>query len=114
MGIFMTKPTVGLVLPDKQPIADDLFFAQRAEEAGFASLWCYELSRDSQVRAVCVARETSTIEVGTCVSLWHATPVSAAMRVAEIQRWSEGRFRLGLGVGTEASNRDHHNTSYVR
>jgi alkanesulfonate monooxygenase SsuD/methylene tetrahydromethanopterin reductase-like flavin-dependent oxidoreductase (luciferase family) len=110
----MTVPTLGLVLPDKQPIADDLLFARRAEEAGFTSIWCYELSRDSQVRAVCVAQHTSVIEVGTCVSLWHATPVSAAMRVAEIQRWSAGRFQLGLGVGTEASNHDHHGTSYAR
>ena len=107
-------PGLGLVLPDKQPIVDDVRFARLAEDAGFTSLWCYELSRDSQIRAVCVARETVAIEVGTCVSLWHSTPVATAMRAAEIQRWCDGRFHLGLGVGTEASNRDHHGTSYAR
>lgn len=110
----MTAPKLGIVLPDKQPIADDVRFARLAEDAGFSSLWCYELSRDSQIRAVCLARETDTIAVGTCVSLWHSTPVAAAMRVAEIQRWCEGRFHLGLGVGTEASNVDHHGTTYTR
>ncbi|MCE0765082.1 LLM class flavin-dependent oxidoreductase [Pseudonocardia kujensis] len=107
-------PKLGLVLPDDQPVDEDIRAARLAEDAGFSTIWCYELSRDSQVRAACVAQHTTRIDVGTCVSLWHSTPVATAMRVAEIQRWSGGRFVFGLGVGTEASSRDHHDTPYSR
>ncbi len=85
-----------------------------AEEAGFASVMVpdhYLMARDMQppwdqptydalVQLGGVARETSTIEIGTLLSpITFRHPAVMAKAAVTLDEMSGGRFKLGLGVG---------------
>ncbi|MET7423754.1 LLM class F420-dependent oxidoreductase [Dactylosporangium sp. NPDC005555] len=89
---------------------DQLAFAQRAERLGFEGFFRsdhYMATRggapgptDSWVTLGALARETSTIRLGTLVS--SATfryPGPLAVAVAQVDAMSGGRVELGLGTG---------------
>jgi alkanesulfonate monooxygenase SsuD/methylene tetrahydromethanopterin reductase-like flavin-dependent oxidoreductase (luciferase family) len=81
--------------------------ARRAEEAGFDSVWVSEhhFFDDGYAPSVfpfvaAIARETSTIDVGTSVALaplYH--PVRLAEDAATVDLLSDGRFTLGIANG---------------
>jgi probable F420-dependent oxidoreductase len=82
--------------------------AQRAEKAGFDSVWTIEFfNAHGLVRLAAVAAATDRVQVGTAIAYaFMRTPVLAATAAMDIDEISGGRMILGLGSGTERMNRD--------
>src|SRR3954452_17736709 len=74
--------------------------AKLAEDVGLESVWVSETwGSDATVLAAWIAAHTSRIAIGTGVLQMPArTPAAAAMAAATLDRLSNGRLRLGLGV----------------
>lgn len=107
-------PQVGLVVPEQLMGADLVSFAVSIEDAGLQSAWFTEIGREALVRAAFAAAATSRITIGTAVSLWTRSPVTAATAAAELHQLSSGRFAYGLGCGTQWHNENWHGIDYAR
>ncbi|TDD29305.1 LLM class F420-dependent oxidoreductase [Kribbella turkmenica] len=79
---------------------DHLRLVKEAERLGFSVTWAAEAyGSDAATLLAWIAAQTSTIDVGAAVFQIPArTPAMAAMTAATLDRLSNGRFRLGLGV----------------
>ena len=99
----MNAPGIILVA-DK--IADQVDLAQRAEDAGFGSVWSVEFySRNGLVRLAAVAAATKRVKVGTGICYaYMRSPVLNAAAAMDIDEISGGRMILGLGSGTKSMN----------
>jgi probable F420-dependent oxidoreductase len=89
-------------------IAGQVRAAQRAEAAGFESVWTTEFfNANGLVRLTAVAAATERVKVGTAIAYaFMRTPMLAASGAMDIDELSGGRMILGLGSGTERMNRD--------
>ena len=79
--------------------------AQRAEQAGLDAFYLAESASDAVVFAQAALGATTHMQVGTEVTnarLRH--PAAAAMAASELDEWSGGRFRMGLGVSNPRFN----------
>lgn len=76
--------------------------AQRAEAAGLYRVWTTEYNTyDAMIRSALIAASTERIQIGTGITYaFSRRPVALAAAAADIQVASEGRFTLGLGMGT--------------
>lgn len=102
---------VGIELPQVRPVApttrEELTaFAATAEEAGFAAAWVMEPhfgtshGLDPLVTLSFAAAATSTIRLGVSVLVLPThQPVRLARTAATLDRLSDGRLTLGVGVG---------------
>lgn len=73
--------------------------AVEAETIGLDAVWCTETGSDSLLQAYEVARSTSTIGVGTAITVALArSPMTVAYSAWGISEASGGRFTLGLGT----------------
>src|SRR5947207_6571098 len=110
-------PKLGYLLPtrertmeDRQETAPLLALAERAERLGFDSIWVGDslLARprhDPLTLLAAVAARTRKAELGTAVLLPALrNPVVLAQQVATLDRISEGRFILGVGIATDVLN----------
>ena len=117
-------PQFGLVLPHFGNRPDPtrlLEAAVRAEEAGFDSLWVrdrlvagaphgLELEAggttffEPLVTLAAVAGVTSRVSLGTAVLLPNRHPLRLLQEVGTLWQLSNGRLRLGLGLGVGALN----------
>lgn len=97
-GLILAAPT----------IAGQVRAAQRAEAAGFESVWTTEFfNAHGLVRLTAVAAATERVQVGTAIAYaFMRTPMLAASAAMDIDELSGGRMILGLGSGTERMNRD--------
>ena len=79
---------------------DHLRLVKEAEALGFAVTWAAEAyGSDAATLLSWIAAQTTTIDVGAAVFQIPArTPAMTAMTAATLDRLSNGRFRLGLGV----------------
>ncbi|MEU8226715.1 LLM class F420-dependent oxidoreductase [Kribbella sp. NPDC048915] len=79
---------------------DHLRLAKEAEALGYSVTWAAEAyGSDAATLLSWIAAQTTTIDVGSAVFQIPArTPAMAAMTAATLDRLSNGRFRLGLGV----------------
>src|SRR5579859_6056230 len=76
--------------------------ARRAEQAGFDAFWVSDdlFLRSAWVILASVARETSRIQLGTCiVNPYTQHPAEIAMAIATLDELSGGRALLGLSSG---------------
>jgi probable F420-dependent oxidoreductase len=72
--------------------------AQRAEEDGYAGVWCAETAHDPFIPLALAARQTGRLEVGTGIAVAFArNPMSMAVVANDCQLYARGRFLLGLG-----------------
>jgi len=74
----------------------------QAEDLGFSQLWVSHdlFFRSAPVALAVLARETSTIRIGSAVlNPYSLHPAEIAMVAATMQEVSEGRFLLGLAAG---------------
>ncbi len=107
-------PRMGYLLPTRErtmsgepETAPLLMLAERAEKAGFDSLWVGDslLARprhDPLTLLAAVAARTSRVELGTSVLLPALrNPVVLAQQVSTLDRIAEGRVILGVGIGSE-------------
>ncbi len=78
--------------------------AALAEELGYESVWVSQLanSEDAPTVAAAYACATETIGIGVALVVIYARhPTSAVQMATTVDTLSNGRFRLGLGVGHE-------------
>jgi probable F420-dependent oxidoreductase len=72
--------------------------AKRAESLGYAGVWSAETSHDPLFPLLLAAEHTDRIELGTGITVAFArSPMTLAASAYDLQRFSEGRFLLGLG-----------------
>ncbi len=95
-GIILGSPT----------IAGQMKTAQRAEAAGFESVWTTEFfNAHGLVRLAAVATATERVKLGTAIAYaFMRTPMLAASAAMDIDEISGGRMILGLGSGTQRMN----------
>jgi len=105
----------GLLLPPAD-VMDPTGIATTAESMGYGSVWIPELwGSDAFVQLGVIARETDTIELGTAIAnVFSRSPAVLAMAAATVDRFSDGRMRLGTGVSTPKAIEDLHGMAYER
>ena len=96
----------GFTLKPDHSIERTIALTQQAEAAGFEYAWLFDshvLWRDPYPLLTLMARETSRIRLGTCVTN-PATrePSVTASLLAELNEISGGRMDLGIGRGDSA------------
>lgn len=86
---------------------------QRAEEQGYDFISCGELSHDS-ILTMCVAATASErIELQTSVTIaFPRAPMILAMEAWDLQKFSQGRFLLGLGSQVKGHNERRFSTPW--
>jgi len=72
--------------------------AKRVENAGFDTVWVAETARDSLIQAAVLASATSSVTIGTNITLaFPRSPTVTALQAWDLDALSQGRFTLGLG-----------------
>lgn len=73
--------------------------AQTLEKLGIDCAWTFEAAHDAFFPLAFAAAATTRLEIGTNIAVAFArTPFSTAQIAWDLQRYSNGRFRLGLGT----------------
>ena len=77
--------------------------ARAAEDAGFAGMWANDTQHNPFVSLAVAAQSTTRIELGTGIAVAFArNPMTVANVGWDLQGYSGGRFRLGLGSQIQA------------
>ncbi len=77
--------------------------AREYEALGFDCIWTFEAMSDAFIPLAHAAAATSRIEIGTNIAVAFArSPFAMAQIAWDLQRDSDGRFRLGLGTQVRA------------
>jgi probable F420-dependent oxidoreductase len=109
---------VGIAVPIQYPLTvlEGVELAQRAEAAGYDSLWVPEdVGLDAFVLMTVIAGVTTRLHLGTgIVPILTRTPSLLAMTIASITQVAPGRIRLGLGVSTPHIVQNWHGMAYDR
>ncbi|HEX6387428.1 MAG TPA: TIGR03617 family F420-dependent LLM class oxidoreductase [Anaerolineae bacterium] len=75
------------------------------EEIGFDGLWTAEAGADAFLPLVLAAEHSRRIDLGTSIAVaFPRTPTILAHIAWDLQRYSKGRFILGLGTQVKAHN----------
>lgn len=73
------------------------------ERLGFDGVWTFEATNDAFFPLAYAAANTSKIDLGTNIAVAFArTPFAMAQTAWDLQRYSNGRFHLGLGTQVRA------------
>jgi len=77
--------------------------AQAIEAAGYDGAWTFEATNDAFLPLAYAAAATKRIEIGTNIAVAFArAPFSMAQTAWDLQRYSNGRLKLGLGTQVRA------------
>jgi probable F420-dependent oxidoreductase len=77
--------------------------ARSAESAGYAGAFTGEVSSDPFLPLALAAEATTALELGTSIAVAFArSPMTLAYTAYDLQRFSQGRFILGLGAQIKA------------
>jgi len=77
--------------------------ARELEAAGYDCVWTFEATNDAFFPLAFAAAATTRLEIGTNIAVAFArTPFSMAQTAWDLQRYSNGRLRLGLGTQVRA------------
>lgn len=77
--------------------------AADAEAAGYDGVWVAEVANDPFLALTVAAEHTSRVVVGTSIAVAFArSPMTVATVAHDLQRFSQGRFVLGLGSQIQA------------
>jgi len=106
---------IGFRCSEGGPVFDEaLAEAEFAESVGFDSVWVAEhhgwdtFWPSSHLALAGLATRTDRLELGTSVTLLpEANPLRLAGEVALLDQISDGRFRLGVGVGWHAQEMEN-------
>ncbi|MFC7157151.1 LLM class flavin-dependent oxidoreductase [Halomarina halobia] len=110
---------IGLVLPDEFShfsLDQTLHFAERADDAGFHSVWKQEASGSNGLLTLgAISQCTSDVRLGMGVaSVFSRTPALLGMSAVTLDRLSDGRALLGLGVSSPPLVETWHGTEFER
>src|SRR3954454_19465173 len=73
--------------------------ARELEDRGYAGVWSSEADHDPFLPLLSAAQATTRLHVGTAIAVAFArSPMTLAMTAHDLQRYSHGRFVLGLGT----------------
>ena len=79
-------------------------YAQVAEELGYDSFWVPDhplLMPDCWAQLAALAAITRKIRLGPLVNcIFYRSPLALARAASDVDRWSQGRLVLGLGIGS--------------
>ena len=103
---------IGVTLPSRKgPISSVGDKARRAEEAGFQSVWTYEVYRNpfTLLSVAAAATERATLGTGLAAA-FSRSPFEAANAAADIDDMSGGRMLFGLGSGVPEFLRAFHSS----
>jgi len=79
--------------------------ATKAEELGFDAVWTAETAHDSFLPHPLIAEHTDEVEMGTQIATsFTRSPMVLAYQSWDLQRYSDGRFILGLGTQVKGHN----------
>ncbi|HJP64818.1 MAG TPA: TIGR03617 family F420-dependent LLM class oxidoreductase [Actinomycetota bacterium] len=79
--------------------------AQKAEAAGYESVWVAETARSAYVQAALACQATTAVSIGTDIALaFPRSPTITAMVARDLAELSGGRFILGLGTQVKRIN----------
>jgi probable F420-dependent oxidoreductase len=79
--------------------------ATRAEELGYDAVWSAETANDSFLPHSLVAEHTGSVDMGTQIATsFTRSPMVLAYQSWDLQRYSDGRFILGLGTQVKGHN----------
>lgn len=88
--------------------------ARRIEEMGFDGITAPEAGHDPFLPLVIAAEHTERIALGTNVAIaFPRSPFAVAQIAWDLQRWSGGRFRLGLGTQVKGHNERRYSTPWT-
>lgn len=97
------SPRTGLLFLGAPAVGEMVSLAQRAEAAGFESVWVAEtrLTRDAITPVAAIALGTELLRVGTgIVNVFTRNPVLLALTFATLDELAPGRIVMGLGTGS--------------
>jgi probable F420-dependent oxidoreductase len=83
---------------------DDLPATARDIEArGYAAIWASEVAHDPFLQLLAAGQATERLQVGTAIAVAFArSPMTLAHTAYDLQRYTKGRFVLGLGTQIKA------------
>jgi probable F420-dependent oxidoreductase len=114
----MENRRLGIAVPIQHPLTvpQCVELAQRAEAAGYESLWVPEVvGADAFVLMTAMAGATRHLRLGTgIVPILTRTPSLLAMTMASLAQLAPGRLRLGLGISTPNIIHNWHGLAYDR
>ena len=89
-----------------QPRLDQIpFYAAAAEMLGFDGFWVAETNSDPFLNLTLAAEHSSKLTLGTAIAVaFPRSPAVLAYTAWDLQRFSRGRFILGLGPQVKAHN----------
>ena len=88
----------GVILPGGVDFALAQRLAQEAEAAGAEAVWIPDVRREPYLLSAAALSTTARVDVGTNVAVAFArSPALTAEAAWDLNRWSGGRFVLGLG-----------------
>jgi probable F420-dependent oxidoreductase len=77
--------------------------ARDLEERGYAGVWASEADHDPFLPLLSAGEATTRLQVGTAIAVAFArSPMTLAMTAHDLQRYTRGRFVLGLGTQVRA------------
>lgn len=101
------------ILGDNLRLAEIGELAEKAEAAGFESVWTGEYWHSGFQAAGAVARATSVVRVGTgIVQAFPRTPLMTAIEALDLDEIAGGRLVLGLGPQVQRYNERLHGIEY--
>jgi probable F420-dependent oxidoreductase len=87
--------------------------AKSIEAAGYDSIMTPEAGHDPFLPLMTIAEHTSTLRFGTGVAIaFPRSPFVTAQMAWDLQRFSGGRFMLGLGTQVKGHNERRYSTSW--
>jgi alkanesulfonate monooxygenase SsuD/methylene tetrahydromethanopterin reductase-like flavin-dependent oxidoreductase (luciferase family) len=107
---------LGITMPSRTaPLSRFGDYARMADEAGFESVWTYELYRNPFSILTGAAATTSRAELCTgLATAFTRSPFEAANAAADVDEASDGRMKLGLGTGVPEFLSAFHSTDFKR
>jgi len=101
---------IPLVAPTIQAIGE---YARRMEEIGYDSIITPEVGHDPFLPLMIVAEYTQRLKFGTGVAIaFPRSPFAVAQMAWDLQRYSGGRFMLGLGTQVKGHNERRYSTPW--
>jgi probable F420-dependent oxidoreductase len=100
-----------LTAPDS--IEDLVRHGRRLEEVGYDTILVPEAGHDPFLPAMALAGQTTRVRLGTGVAIaFPRSPFVTAQLAWDLQRFSHGRFLLGLGTQVKAHNERRYSTAW--
>ncbi len=99
-----------VIAPTIQELAD---YGKRMEEMGYDSIVTPEAGRDPFLPLAILAEHTERLKLGTAVAIaFPRSPFVVAQMAWDLQRYSGGRFILGLGTQVKGHNERRYSTPW--